>query len=127
MALYDKIGIGYDNFRKADPYITSRLLSHNKPVSSRRCLDLACGSGNYTIALKKANVNISGIDISEHMLHLAQHKSPSINWILGYVLRDDSVLWLVSFFDYFYGVFQKSFTIQSFEHGATDRIMYYNF
>jgi SAM-dependent methyltransferase len=83
LALYDKIGTGYDTTRKADSYITSRLLFHIQPETGRRYLDLACGSGNYTIALKISGLDICGIDISDKMLRLAQQKDPSIGWILG--------------------------------------------
>lgn len=83
MALYDKIGSGYDITRKADPYITSRLLFHLHPVPGRRYLDLACGSGNYTIALKESRIDVCGIDISGQMLSLARQKDPSNNWVRG--------------------------------------------
>lgn len=38
-------------------------------------LELACGSGRFTIPLAKEGVNITGIDISEDMLNLAKLKA----------------------------------------------------
>jgi ubiquinone/menaquinone biosynthesis C-methylase UbiE len=85
VALYDSIGSNYDVTRKADPYITSRLIHHLNPEIGSRYLDIACGSGNYTIALKQAGLDICGLDISECMLNLASKKDPSIKWIWGNV------------------------------------------
>ena len=48
---YDRIGIGYDVTRRADPYLTRRLLGLLEPRSGGLYLDVACGSGNYTAAL----------------------------------------------------------------------------
>lgn len=83
MAFYDAIGKGYDATRRADPYIVSRLLYHLKPKIGSRYLYLACGSGNYTLALKRAGLNIAGIDVSERMLLIATRKEPSTAWFLG--------------------------------------------
>jgi SAM-dependent methyltransferase len=83
LALYDKIGSGYDINRKADPYITRRLLFHLHPVLRRMYLDLACGSGNYTIAFKESGIDVGGIDISGQMISLARQKDPSIDWVRG--------------------------------------------
>lgn len=40
-------------------------------------LELACGSGRFTIPLAQEGVNITGIDISEEMLNLAKSKASS--------------------------------------------------
>jgi ubiquinone/menaquinone biosynthesis C-methylase UbiE len=83
LALYDQIGGGYDITRRADPYITNRILRHSQPRAGQKYIDLACGSGNYTIALKAAGMDISGIDISWSMLDTARQKDPTTDWILG--------------------------------------------
>lgn len=82
MTVYDSIGGGYDTTRRADPYIVSRLLHHLKG-NNGRYLDLACGTGNYTQALKQQGMDITGIDVSEYMLQLARDKNSSIDWVLG--------------------------------------------
>ena len=38
-------------------------------------LELACGSGRFTVPLAKERVNITGIDISKDMLELAKFKA----------------------------------------------------
>ncbi len=78
MALYDKIGIGYDTTRSADPFILSRLLHHLSPAPDALYLDVGCGTANYTLAIKDTGVRIVGIDFSRAMLSRAREKSPSL-------------------------------------------------
>jgi SAM-dependent methyltransferase len=85
LALYDKIGNDYDAARKADPFIGSRLAYHIGAKPGKRYLDLGCGSGNYTVALKRSGLDVTGIDISRRMLRLARQKDPSVRWVLGNV------------------------------------------
>ena len=75
MALYDKIGKGYDTTRRADPFILSRLLHHLDPRKGRLYLDVGCGTGNYTAAISAAGVRIAGIDPARTMLARAREKS----------------------------------------------------
>lgn len=79
-ALYDEIGNNYDTTRKADPEITRRLLNHLQVFDGSQVIDLACGTGNYTIALSNSGLNISGVDISEVMIEEAVRKSNMISW-----------------------------------------------
>lgn len=78
MALYDRIGVGYDTTRSADPFILSRLLHHLAPIQERLYLDLGCGTGNYTVAIQAAGVRIAGIDLSRTMLARAREKRPTL-------------------------------------------------
>ena len=78
MALYDKIGIGYDTTRCADPYLLSRLLHFLRPIRDRWHLDVGCGSANYTIAMREAGVRIAGLDLSAEMLSRAHAKCPRV-------------------------------------------------
>ena len=84
MELYDFIGLGYDKTRCADPYITSRLIHHLDPNNQGRYLDVGCGTGNYTIALKKEGIQMVGIDPSSVMLKNASQKDDSIEWCLSH-------------------------------------------
>ena len=86
MALYDQIGIGYDTTRQADPYLLSRLLYHLAPRHGARYLDVGCGTGNYTIAMRDAGVAICGVDLSATMLARAREKSRAAAWLNGNVL-----------------------------------------
>jgi len=82
-AVYDKIGKTYDATRKADEGILSDIISILRLPYGGKILDIGCGSGNYTVALKKCSYNMTGIDISFEMLYKARQKDSSINWILG--------------------------------------------
>ncbi|HEY2663588.1 MAG TPA: class I SAM-dependent methyltransferase [Candidatus Binataceae bacterium] len=81
MAIYDRIGVDYDATRRADPYIVSRLLHHLSSPSGRYCLDLACGTGNYTAALAATGTRLIAIDQSSVMLAAAREKSPTVTWM----------------------------------------------
>jgi ubiquinone/menaquinone biosynthesis C-methylase UbiE len=86
VALYDRIGRGYDTTRQADPYLLSRLLHHLEPRIGGRYVDVGCGTGNYTIAMNQAGVPICGIDVSATMLKRARDKSRAVTWLNGDVL-----------------------------------------
>jgi len=84
--LYDNIGKSYDITRKADPEITRRLKGHlqfyGEPI-----LDIACGTGNYTIALKNSGFNMTGVDVSKEMINKAKEKTREIAWDIADVKR----------------------------------------
>ncbi len=96
--LYDQIGRSYDGTRRADPYICKRLQYHLDCKAGRSYLDIACGTGNYTIAIS-ADIDIHGIDCSHHMLDAARAKSSSITWYLANVeslpFREDAFAGIV--------------------------------
>ncbi|MBI4311299.1 MAG: methyltransferase domain-containing protein [Chloroflexi bacterium] len=83
MALYDSIGKGYDATRRADPSIAERLMRHLGLTRGERCLDVACGTGNYTIALANQGLRMHGLDRSPTMLQAARAKSNLGHWCLG--------------------------------------------
>jgi len=80
---YDRIGLGYNNTRKADDYLTSRLLHHLNPEKSKSYLDIGCGTGNYTIALHKKGFRLVGLDPSDRMLKVAKTQCNAIEWKKG--------------------------------------------
>lgn len=82
---YDRIGIGYDTTRRADPYIAGRLFELLKAPVGARVLDVACGSGNYTAALARRGLRMVGVDQSATMLDAARHKSTDVHWCRGEV------------------------------------------
>jgi ubiquinone/menaquinone biosynthesis C-methylase UbiE len=86
MALYDRIGLGYDTTRRADPYLLSRLLYHLAPRIRARYLDVGCGTGNYTIGIRGAGVAMCAVDVSATMLRQARYKSCDIAWVNGDVV-----------------------------------------
>ena len=80
MALYDRIGVGYDTTRQADPYILSRILHHLSPKPGMRYLDVGSGTGNYTTAMHRAGLAIYGIELSPIMIARAVEKSRDVLW-----------------------------------------------
>ncbi|SEB56116.1 class I SAM-dependent methyltransferase [Paenibacillus sp. GP183] len=81
--IYDLIGVGYDTTRKADPEITRRLQNHLQIFDSRPVIDIACGSGNYTLALHNLGLNVCGMDLSPLMIDSARKKSKELEWYLS--------------------------------------------
>ncbi len=85
-SIYETSYANYDRHRRADRAITQKLFSLFSPHQSGKYLDMGCGSGNYTIALKKAGLNIEGVDLSTQMISLAKAKDPDIQWKEGNLL-----------------------------------------
>lgn len=81
--LYDCIGRDYDVTRRADPRITQRIVSLLNPSNGGGYLDLGCGTGNYTIALRNTGLVIHGVDQSELMIPRAKDKAAEIPWHIG--------------------------------------------
>jgi len=80
MALYDQIGRGYDTTRQADPGIVDCLLRLLAVPAGSACLDVACGTGNYTTALAQAGLRMVGVDVSRQMLTSARVKGALPCW-----------------------------------------------
>jgi len=79
-APYDAIGPQYDQTRRADTRITATLHRHLGPTAGGRFLDLACGTGNYTIALANVGLAVYGVDCCEAMIRIARQKMPALPW-----------------------------------------------
>ena len=82
-AKYDRIGVNYDQTRKADPFIASRLLFHLQPHLEGIYLDIGCGTGNYTHELQKDGFRVIGIDPSLELLEKARMRNSEIDWRMG--------------------------------------------
>lgn len=80
---YDRIGIGYNTTRKADPFLTQKLVEHLQPKKNRNYLDIGCGTGNYTSILQEKGYKMIGIDPSATMLEQAKLKYSEIDWRQG--------------------------------------------
>jgi ubiquinone/menaquinone biosynthesis C-methylase UbiE len=83
--LYDRIGTAYDVTRRADRYLVERLIYHLNPQPSHTYLDIACGTGNYTIAVAQTGIRMHGIDQSQRMIAAAREKSRAVTWHIGNV------------------------------------------
>ena len=80
MALYDRIGTGYDETRRADPGLVEGLCARLDPSPKGRYLDVGCGTGSYTSALATIAGSWTGIDPSERMLNAARERSSGVAW-----------------------------------------------
>lgn len=80
---YNKIGINYNQTRRADPFLTEQLSKHLNPKKDGLYLDIGCGTGNYTSALQKNGFQFIGIDPSIEMLQKALAKNEAIQWKIG--------------------------------------------
>ena len=83
--VYDEIGRGYDGTRRADPKIGDALVRLLEPVVDARYLDIACGTGNYTVDLAARGIDMAGVDISLTMLTAAAAKSKQVRWLCAAV------------------------------------------
>lgn len=101
MIKYDKIGIGYNSTRKADPFLADKLLEHLNPEKAGTYLDIGCGTGNYTSELEKRGFKLIGIDPSENMLEVARRTNSNIDWRIGTAenieLPDNAVEGVIAF------------------------------
>ena len=85
--LYDRLGAAYDTTRRADPRIVARLAAHLDLEPGAPCLDLGCGSGNYTAALAARGLAMAGIDRSPAMLAAARAKGRGLRLVAGDAAR----------------------------------------
>ncbi len=88
-AKYNKIGINYNQTRKADPYLTQQLLKHLNPNKDGFYLDIGCGTGNYTNEFQKRGFHFMGIDPSIEMLQKAKAQNEAIQWQMGSAEKTD--------------------------------------
>jgi len=83
VALYDRIGVGYDTTRRADPGIVARLRGLIAAEPGGHYLDVGCGTGNYTRALAEAGGTWVGLDASAVMLREARARGGGVAWHLA--------------------------------------------
>lgn len=82
-ALYNKIGIEYNETRRADGFLTNRFQYFLAPKKSENYLDVGCGTGNYTCALAANEYTFYGVDPSEIMLEtatVARRRNRNVVW-----------------------------------------------
>ncbi|MBE6564520.1 MAG: class I SAM-dependent methyltransferase [Ruminococcaceae bacterium] len=72
---YDRLNGGTD-YDAICTFVRELFESEQKPI--RSVLDLACGTGNLTVPLARAGYDMTGIDLSEEMLSLAQSKADGL-------------------------------------------------
>lgn len=76
---YDLLTENIDYRELAAPYLNA--LRSFKISEGSSLLDLACGSGNFSVLMEEYGYNVTGADLSEEMLTAAAAKSDSIRWL----------------------------------------------
>ena len=83
--VYDEMMHDVDYEKWAD-YIEA--IFHNFKIEPQEVVDLACGTGNITLILKKRGYSILGIDRSQDMLSVAQEKAFEEGFGIPFVCQD---------------------------------------
>lgn len=92
MSAYEKFSKLYDDlmydcdYDKWSQYLVEEISAQKD--GSIRGADLACGSGNFTMRLKKAGFDVFGVDNSEKMLKIACEKARKNALKINYILLD---------------------------------------
>ena len=71
-------------------------------------LDLACGSGRFSIPIAKSGLSVSGLDLSNTMLELAKEKAKKENISIDFVIGDIRLFNLGKKFDFIFCGFNSS-------------------
>lgn len=83
--IFDKFSKDYDAWYKTtmgsfvDKEESNALLSLLTKKPKAKVLDIGCGTGNFTYKLHKLDYQVTGIDISKEMLHIAEQKNTTYN------------------------------------------------
>ncbi|WP_026486536.1 class I SAM-dependent methyltransferase [Caldanaerobius polysaccharolyticus] len=86
MGFYEEISKYYDDIF---PVQESQIKLVQSVFSSGfKVLDVACGSGTYTIELAKRGYNMAGIDLSPDMIDIALKKTAEQNLIIDFRVGD---------------------------------------
>ena len=68
-------------------------------LQGKRLLDLACGTGEMTVELAKHGFDVSGVDLSEEMLLIAQEKATSLGVSIPFYQQNMAELEGLGLFD----------------------------
>ncbi len=93
MTFYNEISKYYKYIFPTNPTTLDFLGKHF--AKGEKILDMACGSGEYTIGLSKLNYDVTGIDLEEEMISKAQEKAKenglALEFKLGDMLNTDAI------------------------------------
>lgn len=99
---YDQIAPDYARYRKVHPEVLRQLLDVVPVTRETRVLEVGCGTGNYSCALREASgCACWGIDPSEQMLAQARGRGSSVIFLRG--TAEDTTL-LAGLFDLVFSV-----------------------
>ncbi|HZG71776.1 MAG TPA: methyltransferase domain-containing protein [Chondromyces sp.] len=87
---YQRFAHVYDYLMQDVPYgqwVEYFERNTGKP-SGQKVLDLACGTGEFTIHLAQSGWDVTGVDLSENMLMVAQQKANDLGVRIPFFLQD---------------------------------------
>ncbi len=96
MSIYDEFSRYYDyltgdvDYKKRTKYLLSLFKKFDKKPSL--LLDLACGTGGFSVELSKAGIDVIGVDISEGMLDCAWKNSERAGQDILFLCQDATEL-----------------------------------
>jgi cyclopropane fatty-acyl-phospholipid synthase-like methyltransferase len=89
--VYQKVSTSEIPWNMEDPPEVLVNLVENSRIKPCRCIDLGCGTGNYSIYLAKNDFDVTGIDISPSAIGIAKEnalgKGVRCNFIVADVLH----------------------------------------
>lgn len=100
---YEQFALLYDEFMNDVPYdkwveyVEQKL--QEAGITGKTLLDVACGTGNVTLPLVQKGYDVTGIDLSEEMLTVAQQKLAEAGYIVPFYQQDMRELELPQQFD----------------------------
>ena len=80
---YDKVSQVYDTSRVANVETIEKLIQSLQITSDSVVLDMGCGTGNYTTAIRQVTESTVGVDMSRGMLKRALVKFPDLPLVCG--------------------------------------------
>lgn len=90
MAIFDSASNLYDDWYKTKlgkhvDFVESECAFNLfKIKKGMKVLDIGCGTGNFSLKLAKKGCKVTGIDLSDKMLHLAREKTEKENLYINY-------------------------------------------
>jgi demethylmenaquinone methyltransferase/2-methoxy-6-polyprenyl-1,4-benzoquinol methylase len=91
-AMFDRIAGVYDRMNSVmtagmHHHWRARAVDLAEVRPGDRALDVACGTGDLAVELRRRGARVVGLDFSEPMLELARLKDPEIDWVQGNALE----------------------------------------
>ena len=83
MGAYEALAASYDRLTSDVDYEATvafyREILAGEGMNPRTAVDLACGTGSVSILLAKQGLQVTGVDLSEDMLTVAQQKADDMD------------------------------------------------
>lgn len=100
---YERFAYLYDELMKDVPYekwvelIQEQSEKHH--IAGKKLLDLACGTGELSVRLANKGYEVTGVDLSDDMLTVAQNKASDASVTIQFLQQNMAELELIDTFD----------------------------